>query len=563
LGRSYRSISRYYRSISVMDPLVHATIDNWRRKSSALAANSNDVVIPVISRAFETIGTVMRHDADPRLIDRSLWSLDNERHLSMQFDSCRNEPIRDLTYDLLESVHVILAELNACRNKPPTRDYSILTQDDTRSIIEADLLNPIGGQSAYTAYEVYGLASPLDDFNYNDIYELNKHESAWGSDDIQMECAIDIGMAEQAGQSSGDGGERRHSESTAPPSDASTSHPFSMQSGKAKVKLERRNFGGGEEGMEKSSSELRCVLCDKYCTRKVGAYVSHLRSAHHKTAKELGIFFRCACGHENRSARHYRNSESCRRASVVIVRDEENEGGVEKRLGDAMKTQQPRVKQESMMDGLIEGADTTVVLEKIDRSVKRQYKEVKQEAIADRIMNYAMDRQKMDKPVKRKYKRAKLEAIGEGMMDHDENTVDGKTIYKQVTGDLKGVNQEARLMNYHDQRDVYDFEDDEEGEQGLQQDVMKKRRGVSASIVEIVCPVCSGFATRVVSTMINHIKHAHGKTPRLAGISFHCSCGHICRSHCHFTKGECPNMSVTVVRDEETSVAGEDEEEEE
>ncbi|GMT20278.1 hypothetical protein PFISCL1PPCAC_11575, partial [Pristionchus fissidentatus] len=96
---------------------IQATIDNWRRKSSELAVHSNDAVVPTLTKAFEAIEVVLWPQAESVRVEFSLASLASERSLSAQYDAQRNEPIRDLTYDLVDAVHLILGQLSESRHQ--------------------------------------------------------------------------------------------------------------------------------------------------------------------------------------------------------------------------------------------------------------------------------------------------------------------------------------------------------------------------------------------------------------------------------------------------------------
>ncbi|GMT20277.1 hypothetical protein PFISCL1PPCAC_11574, partial [Pristionchus fissidentatus] len=76
----------------------------------------------------------------------------------------------------------------------------------------------------------------------------------------------------------------------------------------------------GEQRVNKSSTEMRCVLCDEYGTNSVAAYRFHLQDKHHTNASEAEILFRCACGNESRGESHF---TKCPSTSVRIVRDGE------------------------------------------------------------------------------------------------------------------------------------------------------------------------------------------------------------------------------------------------
>ncbi|GMT20266.1 hypothetical protein PFISCL1PPCAC_11563, partial [Pristionchus fissidentatus] len=110
---------------STMDP-VQSAINNWRKKSLDLSLRSNDLTIPVIIKIFELVHNVLSSSADPILIECSFVSFANQRNISLQYDSLRTDPLRDLFYDLFDAFHLVLDRLNA-----KNQDYSNQTQVST------------------------------------------------------------------------------------------------------------------------------------------------------------------------------------------------------------------------------------------------------------------------------------------------------------------------------------------------------------------------------------------------------------------------------------------------
>ncbi|GMT30208.1 hypothetical protein PFISCL1PPCAC_21505, partial [Pristionchus fissidentatus] len=143
---------------STMDAL--AAIESWKRMSSELSDVSNDAVVPAISKAFEAICTVMRPQADPLRVERSLSALLHERNFSLQYDNQRDEPIRNLTYRLVDAVYLILSQLNAARNELVKHGHSNHTQTNIHSVAA---VNPVSRTDrSLDAHQV-------DAFNNNDL----------------------------------------------------------------------------------------------------------------------------------------------------------------------------------------------------------------------------------------------------------------------------------------------------------------------------------------------------------------------------------------------------------
>ncbi|GMT20265.1 hypothetical protein PFISCL1PPCAC_11562, partial [Pristionchus fissidentatus] len=91
--------------------------------------------------------------------------------------------------------------------------------------------------------------------------------------------------------------------------------------------------------------------------------------------------------------------------------------------------------------------------------------------------------------------------------------------------------------------------DQEEGKFAVNTETRRSRRHSSAPMK---CVECEDYATFKVATYINHLRSKHGKTPLQAGVAFQCACGDVRRSQRHFAHGECHNVSVSIVRDEQS-----------
>ncbi|GMT20271.1 hypothetical protein PFISCL1PPCAC_11568 [Pristionchus fissidentatus] len=318
--------------------MIQTATENWRRKSAELAAHSNDAVVPVLSKAFEAIDTAFQPEADPIRIERTLASLASEINLSLQYDSQRNEPTRDLTYDLVDAVHMILSQR---KNQSTIGGYSTpiqMTTGDTQ---------PTSSSSDDTPNETNQSDAPeVHNFNFlNGL--LCKTEPVTDGEDAEAEFAIynqvadaTIGNADELMKTLG----------------SLLAVPYPQETG---ANREKRRKSSGE-----SATEMRCVRCEEYGTHSVAGYMKHLRVKHYTTAVEAGISFRCSCGKKCRSQKHYL-SKKCLGASVTIVRDGEEEGGGRKRSGEDVKRQTKRAKSE---EGQQEPVDEEAAIKQMRKS---------------------------------------------------------------------------------------------------------------------------------------------------------------------------------------------------
>ncbi|GMT20264.1 hypothetical protein PFISCL1PPCAC_11561, partial [Pristionchus fissidentatus] len=430
-------ICRFLKSslmVSAVDP-VQAAIDHWRKKSSDLALRSTDLAVPVMMKVFELVDNVLNPKADPILIECSFVGFSNQRNLSLQYDSKRHEPIRDLTYDLFDAFHLVLDRLYA-KSQSSNSDYSISTQ--------APQPQPVPVVAAPPSHDMNGHGPP-DSFqdimkslgligdalrpqaNNNIIVDsdsnLNKlsvkGEPAWDGEGNQAARMANnrhrIAVQREARNMGTVAGLPPMDNRVAPVACTASIHPEEtettvladlarlfggqpplQQESSAKRKRGRSSFGNGGVA-NKSPTEMSCVICDKYKTHSVEGYCKHLQLRHKTNATEAGVIFKCACGNESRSSGHF-NSNKCPGASVIILREDEN---------------------------TVDGRKTTTV-------VNKDNKKIKQEVIEDEPMeesdNSDMRNVDEESPVKKSAKKVKLEVAEDDdgeMMDHVRSAMDG------------------------------------------------------------------------------------------------------------------------------------------
>ncbi|GMT20263.1 hypothetical protein PFISCL1PPCAC_11560, partial [Pristionchus fissidentatus] len=256
--------------------------------------------------------------------------------------------------------------------------------------------------------------------------------------------------------------------------------------------------------VNKSKTEMRCVLCDEFGTHVVDAYCTHLTLVHSTNPAEAAIFFRCSCGNLSRSDRHI--NLRCPNASMTIVRD--GEVTVERRKIDRPEKRDHKiVKHESMDEGMTEDDEEHTVDGKENGKKRgaREHKRFKQAPAEDEIMD--------------------CENAGSAVVDGAEE---------------EGVKEEEGAPN--------------------------KRRSITGdnkSTTAMHCVECEDYSTFNVGSYAGHLRSRHATTPMQAGIRFRCACGEIARSAFHFSQGKCRNVSATIVRDSDRRMEEEEGEEEE
>ncbi|GMT20267.1 hypothetical protein PFISCL1PPCAC_11564, partial [Pristionchus fissidentatus] len=275
-------------------------------------------------------------------IERTLASLANERNRSLQYDRQRNEPIRDLTYDLVDAVHLILGQMNEKRSQSTIDGYSNLVQDATRSMVDAAAPagTPAGSDALSTptteenqlisgdySHAMDGQDDPDQIDSFEDVYVnklLFKHASASDGEEEETHNEAEPPIDNQVDEVEGEPEDNVDNEEDEKIVDASHIEEQSLNERK---KRKRKSHGDGVAAVKTPSSELRCALCDEYGTRSVRKYVlDHLRDAHHTHPKEAGVFFRCSCGEVTQFYSHF-YSKKCVDARATVVCDDENVGG--------------------------------------------------------------------------------------------------------------------------------------------------------------------------------------------------------------------------------------------
>ncbi|GMR37666.1 hypothetical protein PMAYCL1PPCAC_07861, partial [Pristionchus mayeri] len=81
-------------------------------QSSDFFSQSNDSLLSLIAKGFETMSVSLSDDSDRKHVQCALLNLESQRKITMQFEDNDSDPLRSLTYGLIESIHLTLQKLH-------------------------------------------------------------------------------------------------------------------------------------------------------------------------------------------------------------------------------------------------------------------------------------------------------------------------------------------------------------------------------------------------------------------------------------------------------------------
>ncbi|GMR43744.1 hypothetical protein PMAYCL1PPCAC_13939, partial [Pristionchus mayeri] len=83
------------------EPLT--TVEEWRKESFDFSRESDDVLIPVTSRAFDALSLILKGSDLPR-IRNALAAMDFERSNCVQIDNAEEQSVRSLFFGIIQSL---------------------------------------------------------------------------------------------------------------------------------------------------------------------------------------------------------------------------------------------------------------------------------------------------------------------------------------------------------------------------------------------------------------------------------------------------------------------------
>ncbi|GMR42579.1 hypothetical protein PMAYCL1PPCAC_12774, partial [Pristionchus mayeri] len=262
-------------------------VETWKVKSDAVM--SNDMQAPVISKTIETIAVFLNDEADPSRVDRAISALNHERLFSFHRDENKDETVRNLTYGLVECIHVLLMKMKGARNSMMgfTQDEEdstgmmeplLLTNDSFDGQQERDESLDDQGVMADPFYEMANLLLPKVELF--DEYD-NSGIDAWNLMMKQEETNDDMMFGNENRE-----GEMGESEDSNEQIKAVEKH---------QKKKRNTHYTSGKD--------LNCPKCELR-TRSITGWNSHLRDKHSLTPAEVGVLLRCECGNESLRGSH-------------------------------------------------------------------------------------------------------------------------------------------------------------------------------------------------------------------------------------------------------------------
>ncbi|GMR31794.1 hypothetical protein PMAYCL1PPCAC_01989 [Pristionchus mayeri] len=274
-------------------------LEAWRNKCSSTSNQSNDALVPVVTKALELMSTVIKPDGSRNEFTRSLSSMALECTNSQNFDPRKNVGVRDLTYGLLECFRRTLLELDRNGWQPGWDRPTLRVKQEPREPEEqGELLfaHPIevktergdGGDEVARRNRTTRRNSESSPFILDDF-------GTGGADD-------DVARGSRSMMTN-----RRRSSSRA------MSPPAEDDENGGRV-VKKRRAPTGKRGT------LGCVYCEWHQGNSPGTVISHLRVHHGETPSSSGCYFRCKCGFESRSNNHAKN---CGDAKFTLVKDED------------------------------------------------------------------------------------------------------------------------------------------------------------------------------------------------------------------------------------------------
>ncbi|GMT30457.1 hypothetical protein PFISCL1PPCAC_21754, partial [Pristionchus fissidentatus] len=84
-------------------------VEGWRRKIYESSLESNDVLLPIFMKTFETLALILDSDPDLKRIQSSLMSLELARQLSIEHDE-------EQTFFLIHCLYITLQELTKIKD---------------------------------------------------------------------------------------------------------------------------------------------------------------------------------------------------------------------------------------------------------------------------------------------------------------------------------------------------------------------------------------------------------------------------------------------------------------
>ncbi|GMS85458.1 hypothetical protein PENTCL1PPCAC_7633 [Pristionchus entomophagus] len=295
------------------------TVKELKEKCSEFSSNSKDVLLSLFSKWFDTVVVILCKDSVSKEVLYSLRILDSHRSITMEFDDSKSDPLRIISYGLIQSLYHTFCHLYEKLNTISIPEESHITEiivlydDDTVHRVKAEDSRIDSHVADYPLLALIPDASPEKDMHSDDIrrpegeveprIETNIQENSTTiSEEKEEEEAVPSNHDGEAGQA------RKR-----PRLDADSPDPdwILNENGSTTTK---------KSAMIDNETDLECVEAGcNYLTRSVNAWINHMKNAHDTTPFLAGVELHCKCGHRSISQRHSLYP-SCKSPSFTIVR---------------------------------------------------------------------------------------------------------------------------------------------------------------------------------------------------------------------------------------------------
>ncbi|GMS85456.1 hypothetical protein PENTCL1PPCAC_7631, partial [Pristionchus entomophagus] len=88
-----------------------AIAKQWQKMSFELSGKSNDGILSLFTKVFETMAILHSEDSDRKNIHCALRALDSQQAITMDFEDPNSDSIRTLVFGLMQCLHGTLTEL--------------------------------------------------------------------------------------------------------------------------------------------------------------------------------------------------------------------------------------------------------------------------------------------------------------------------------------------------------------------------------------------------------------------------------------------------------------------
>ncbi|GMS91727.1 hypothetical protein PENTCL1PPCAC_13902 [Pristionchus entomophagus] len=333
-------------------------VDDWRMRSAAFSARSDDQLSTVITRTLEVFCSVIKPDCCHATIQRLLASLRHECSLSLQYDDSPNvDTIRKMTYGLIESTQVVLLNLltvnqrmKEARQQQGLGDGALLLGDMFSGPPQDTFNDPNNFMNGIPYLPLRIKSEPRED--YEDVAGPSTRYNQPIGNSMVAPAAEPVVVKRKRGHPSRLAKAEPMNEGAAVPSAGRVARPpvirvkKEVDEGAVQAREMRRAKRGRIRGESPDVAPKRwagaiivkkepldgvmagndCLVCGFRLKRNMRGYVDHHVRQHKYTMQEHGYYLLCECGvsiHRSNDARNH--DKECNKWNYTVYRGEEEE----------------------------------------------------------------------------------------------------------------------------------------------------------------------------------------------------------------------------------------------